>query len=221
MLTAEHEEPHGGVAQEHFLPEGPFATLPLAGPDGGGRQSSVVWPETPERAARLLARPRAMLDEALDARFGRRFGQARAIGPVAVYPLALSLARSFHAERVALVGDAAHVIHPLAGQGLNLGLKDAATLAECVLDAARLGLDPGGRDVLAAYDRRRRFDVAALSAATDGLARLFGADDALLRAARDIGLGLTDRLGGLKRAFVGDAAGLDRGAPRLMRGKAL
>ena len=137
------------------------------------------------------------------------------------HALAFGLARAFRAERLALLGDAAHVIHPIAGQGLNLGLADAAALAEAVTGALRLGLDPGGPDVLRAYERARRFDSFAMAAATDGLNRLFSNDALPLRLARDLGLGIVDRLPGLKRFFIGEAAAARGSRPRLMRGDAL
>ena len=137
------------------------------------------------------------------------------------YPLGLSVARSFVADRLALVGDAAHVIHPIAGQGLNLGLRDTAALAECIAEAARLGLDPGGADVLDRYQRWRRFDTMTMGVATDGLNRLFSNRSDVLRLARDVGLGVVDRAPALKRLFIRDAAGLTGEVPKLLRGEAL
>jgi 2-octaprenyl-6-methoxyphenol hydroxylase len=133
----------------------------------------------------------------------------------------LTIARSFVADRLALVGDAAHVIHPIAGQGLNLGLRDVAALAEVVVDAARLGLDIGGASVLERYQRWRRFDTMAMGVATDGLNRLFSNHSDALRLLRDVGLGIVDRLPGLKRLFMREAAGLVGEVPRLLRGEAL
>ena len=132
-----------------------------------------------------------------------------------------SVARSFVAERIALIGDAAHVIHPIAGQGLNMGLRDVAALAEAVADAARLGLDPGGADVLERYQRWRRFDTMAMGVATDGLNRLFSNRSDVLRAVRDLGLGVVDRMPALKRLFIREAAGLTGDVPKLLRGEAL
>ena len=219
VATIGHERPHQGRAMEHFLPSGPFAILPL--PDGGalGHRSSIVWTEGAKDVPALLG---GGPDEIL-AEIGRRFTPSlgRLVledGPSA-HPLAFGIARRFRAERLALLGDAAHVIHPLAGQGLNLGLAAAASLAEAAAEAIRLGLDPGGADVLAAYERSRRFDVLAMAAATDGLNRLFSNDVLPVRLARDLGLGLVDRLPGLKRFFIGEAAARRDGLPRLMRGE--
>lgn len=221
VATIGHSRPHGGRAFEHFLPAGPFAILPLR--DGGslGHRSSIVWTERAEDAEALLS---GEPDEVL-AEIERRF--TLDLGPLALehgpsrHPLAFGIARAFRAERLALLGDAAHVIHPIAGQGLNLGLADAAALAEAVTGALRLGLDPGGPDVLRAYERARRFDSFAMAAATDGLNRLFSNDALPLRLARDLGLGIVDRLPGLKRFFIGEAAAARGARPRLMRGEAL
>ena len=148
-------------------------------------------------------------------------GDIEIAGPRRAYPLGLSVARSFIAERVALVGDAAHVIHPIAGQGLNMGLRDIAALAESVVDAVRLGLDPGSASVLDRYQRWRRFDTMAMGVATDGLNRLFSNSSDVLRLARDVGLGLVDRLPVLKEFFIREAAGVTGEVPKLLRGEAL
>jgi 2-octaprenyl-6-methoxyphenol hydroxylase len=157
----------------------------------------------------------------LEQRFGLHLGEIAMSGPRRIHPLGLHIARSFIAERIALVGDAAHVIHPIAGQGLNMGLKDVAALAEVVVDAARLGLDPGALTVLERYQRWRRFDTAAMAVATDGLNRLFSNRSDVLRLVRDVGLGLVDRLPGLKQLFIREAAGLVGEVPKLLRGEAL
>jgi len=221
VATIGHEHPHGGRAYEHFLPSGPFAILPLV--DGGelGHRSSIVWTErTADVPALLGGGPDETLAE-IERRFGHGLGRlALEAGPSA-HPLAFGIARRFRAERLALLGDAAHVIHPIAGQGLNLGLAGAASLAEAVTDALRLGLDPGAPDVLRAYERDRRFDTLAMGAMTDGLNRLFSTDALPVRLARDLGLGLVDRLPGLKRLFIGQAAALRGDGPRLLRGQAL
>jgi 2-octaprenyl-6-methoxyphenol hydroxylase len=214
--TITHEHDHEGRAVEHFLPAGPFALLPLK-----GRRSSIVWTERTEDAQRLVRRDPATLAHLIENRFGLSLGEIGLVGPLHALPLALGLARSFVGTRLALLGDAAHIIHPIAGQGLNLGLKDAAALAEAVIDQMRLGLDPGDPDVLEAYQRARRFDTAQMAVTTDALNRLFSNDIGPLRLVRDIGLGLVDRLPALKRMFIGQAAGVGQRMPRLMRGEAL
>src|SRR5215212_10845891 len=197
VSTVEHERDHHGRAEEHFLPAGPFATLPLT-----GRRSSIVWTEATKEAERIVALPDAEFHAELERRFGLRLGDITARAPRHVHPLGLWVARSFVAERLALVGDAAHVIHPIAGQGLNLGIRDAAALVDCVVDAARLGLDIGGEDVLARYQRWRRFDTVAMGMATDGLNRLFSNDSDAICVVRDVGLGLVERLPFAKRFFI-------------------
>jgi 2-octaprenyl-6-methoxyphenol hydroxylase len=214
--TVAHERDHGGRAEEHFLPAGPFAILPLK-----GRRSSIVWTEAKAEAERIVALPDADFHAELERRFGLHLGDIEAVGPRRAYPLGLSVARAFVAERVALIGDAAHVIHPIAGQGLNMGLKDVAALAEVIVDAARLGLDPGAAAALERYQRWRRFDTMAMGVATDGLNRLFSNRSDVLRFARDVGLGLVDRLPALKRLFIREAAGLVGDVPKLLRGEAL
>ena len=216
VCTVAHERDHGGRAEEHFLPAGPFAILPLS-----GRRSSIVWTEGAREAARIVALPDDLFHEELEQRFGLQLGDIAVEGPRRVHPLGLTVARAFVAERLALVGDAAHVIHPIAGQGLNLGLRDVAALAETIVDAARLGLDVGAAHVLERYQRWRRFDTMAMGIATDGLNRLFSNRSDALRLVRDVGLGLVDRLPGLKRLFIREAAGLVGDVPKLLRGEAL
>jgi 2-octaprenyl-6-methoxyphenol hydroxylase len=216
VCTVAHERDHGGRAEEHFLPAGPFAILPLS-----GRRSSIVWTEAAREAARIVALPDDLFHEELEQRFGLHLGDIAVEGPRRVHPLGLIVARAFVAERLALVGDAAHVIHPIAGQGLNLGLRDVAALAETIVDAARLGLDVGAAHVLERYQRWRRFDTMAMGIATDGLNRLFSNRSDALRLVRDVGLGLVDRLPGLKRLFIREAAGLVGDVPKLLRGEAL
>ena len=216
VTTVAHERDHGGRAEEHFLPAGPFAILPLT-----GRRSSIVWTEKAGEAERIVALPDDLFHEELEQRFGLHLGDIAVEGPRRVHPLGLTVARAFVAERLALVGDAAHVIHPIAGQGLNLGLRDVAALAETIVDAARLGLDFGAAHVLERYQRWRRFDTMAMGIATDGLNRLFSNRSDALRLVRDVGLGLVDRLPGLKRLFIREAAGLVGDVPKLLRGKAL
>jgi 2-octaprenyl-6-methoxyphenol hydroxylase len=216
VINVAHERDHHGRAEEHFLPAGPFAILPLT-----GRRSSIVWTETTAEAKRIVALPDDAFHAELEQRFKLHLGEISVIGARRVHPLGFFVARSFIAERLALVGDAAHVIHPIAGQGLNMGLKDVAALAEVVVDAARLGLDPGSADVLERYQRWRRFDTMAMGLATDGLNRLFSNRSDMLRVARDVGLGLVDRLPNLKRLFIREAAGLIGEVPKLLRGEAL
>jgi len=211
-----HERDHHGRAEEHFLPAGPFAILPLK-----GRRSSIVWTEETHEAQRIAALPDESFHAELERRFKLHLGEIKAEGARRVHPLGFFVARAFIAERVALVGDAAHVIHPIAGQGLNMGLKDVAALAEVVVDAVRLGLDPGAADVLERYQRWRRFDTMSMGFATDSLNRLFSNRSAMLRAVRDIGLGIVERLPQLKSLFIREAAGLVGEVPKLLRGKAL
>ena len=217
VTTVAHERDHHGRAEEHFLPAGPFAILPLD--RAGARRSS--GPRRRSEAERIVALPDAEFHAELERRFGLHLGEIEAVGPRRVHPLGLSVARAFIADRIALVGDAAHVIHPIAGQGLNMGLKDVAALAEVIVDAARLGLDPGSLAVLERYQRWRRFDTMAMGVATDGLNRLFSNRSDVLRLARDVGLGLVDRLPALKHFFIREAAGLTGEVPKLLKGEAL
>jgi 2-octaprenyl-6-methoxyphenol hydroxylase len=221
VATVAHERDHRGRAEEHFLPAGPFAILPLKRDPSVGHRSSIVWTEQAHEAARIVALPEAEFHAELERRFGLHLGEIRVVGPRRVHPLGLSVARTFIADRLALVGDAAHVIHPIAGQGLNMGLKDVAALAEVIVDAARLGLDPGSLTVLERYQRWRRFDTVAMGIATDGLNRLFSNQSDVLRLVRDVGLGVVDRLPALKHLFIREAAGLVGEVPKLLRGQAL
>lgn len=216
VVTVGHERDHEGRADEHFLPAGPFAILPLT-----GKRSSLVWTEQPKEAARIVALNADEFKAELETRFGLHLGELEVLDKPRTFPLGYFVARSFIAQRLALVGDAAHVIHPIAGQGLNMGLKDVASLAEVVVDAARLGTDFGGAAVLENYQRWRRFDTMAMGLATNVLNGLFSNDFAPLRAVRDIGLGLVDRMPPLKSAFIRQAAGLTGEVPRLLRGEAL
>ena len=216
VINVAHERDHGGRAEEHFLPSGPFAILPLK-----GRRSSIVWTEETREAERIIALPDDAFHAALEQRFKLHLGEIEVIGPRRIHPLGYFVARSFIADRIALVGDAAHLIHPIAGQGLNMGLKDVAALAEAVVDAARLGLDPGGAGVLDRYQRWRRFDTMAMGLATDGLNRLFSNRSDVLRLIRDVGLGVVERLPALKRVFIREAAGLVGEVPKLLRGELL
>jgi len=216
VATIAHERPHNGRAEEHFLPSGPFAVLPLR-----GNRSSLVWTEKPDIAARMLSAAKPAIDEAIVKRIGRHLGAISIEGRLQGFPLSLRLARDFVKPRFCLIGDAAHSIHPLAGQGLNLGFRDAAALAETIIEARRLGLDIGQIDLLERYQAWRRFDVAEMAALTDGLNRLFSNDNALVRMVRDIGLAAVDRVPFLKRAMIGEAAGRAGETPRLLRGEAI
>lgn len=215
VATVEHEQQHSGVAYEHFLSSGPFAILPMT-----GNRSSLVWTEREELAPAFLTLDEDEFGAEVSRRFGAHLGATRVAGPRWSYPLKFHLARGFVKSRFALAGDSAHGIHPIAGQGLNLGLKDAAALAETVLDAARLGLDFGAFEVLTRYERWRRFDSVTLAASTDALNRLFSNDLAPLRFARDLGLGMVDGIGPLRRFFMRHAGGEIGKLPRLLRGEA-
>jgi 2-octaprenyl-6-methoxyphenol hydroxylase len=214
--TMAHDRPHQGRAVEHFLPAGPFAQLPLP-----GNRSSFVWTEDPDVARRMLRLSPERQTEEIERRFGLSLGRVTLETPLKAYPLRFGLARQFHKGRVALMGDSAHVIHPIAGQGLNLGLADAAALAEAIVDHLRLGFDPGSTETLIAYDRARRPDTARMAFVTDVLNRLFSNDLGPLRLVRDFGLGLVQRLPELKRQIIGAAAAGNASQPRLMRGEAL
>jgi 2-octaprenyl-6-methoxyphenol hydroxylase len=216
VVTVGHERDHGGRAEEHFLPAGPFAILPLK-----GARSSLVWTEDRAEAARIVALNDDEFHTELEARFGLHLGEVKALDKPRAFPLGYFVARAFIGERLALVGDAAHVIHPIAGQGLNMGLKDIAALAEVIVDAARLGIDLGQPDVLERYQRWRRFDTMAMGLATNSLNLLFSNKSTLLRSVRDIGLGLVDRMPPLKNMFIRQAAGLSGEVPRLLKGEAL
>ena len=216
VCTVAHERPHNGRAEEHFLPPGPFAILPLT-----GNRASIVWTERTAEAERYVAMSDTEFHDELEKRFGLHLGDIEVVGPRRAFPLGLYTARSFIAERIALIGDAAHVIHPIAGQGLNMGLRDVAALAEAVVDAARLGLDIGGVQVLERYQRWRRFDTAMMGVATDSLNRLFSNRSDVLRLARDIGLGVVERMPPLKRMFIREAAGFTGEVPKLLKGEAL
>jgi 2-octaprenyl-6-methoxyphenol hydroxylase len=216
VATVAHERDHEGRAEQHFLPAGPFALLPLP-----GRQSSIVWNERRADAEALLALDPEDLTRQLEYRFTPKLGAITLASRVEAFPFRFQIARRFVAGRLALVGDAAHVVHPVAGQGLNLGLRDVAALAETIVGEMRLGLDPGVPGPLAAYQRQRRFDVAASGLGLDALNRLFSNDLAPLRFARDLGLRIVDRAPTLKDMLIAEAGGAGGGAPKLLRGLAL
>src|SRR5712671_5675484 len=227
VTTVAHERPHGGIAVEHFLPAGPFAILPMtdepladAAHARRGR-SSIVWTEHADLAPRLLALPDAEFAAELRARFGDFLGAIEPVGPRWSYPLALMQAERYVARRLALIGEAAHVIHPIAGQGLNIGIRDIAALAEIIIDARRLGLDIGDPTLLERYERWRRSDALMLAAVTDGLNRLFSNTIPPVRLARDFGLAMVNRLPPLKRLLMQHAMGVLGDRPRLAKGEPL
>ncbi|MCX7565655.1 FAD-dependent monooxygenase [Sulfitobacter sp. F26169L] len=213
VCALEHELPHNGIAHQFFMPPGPLAILPLT-----GNRSSIVWSETTADAARINALPDDAYLDVLRPRFGDFLGGISLAGARFTYPLGLSLAHDMIAERVALVGDSAHGLHPIAGQGLNAGFRDIAALCEVIIDAQRRGEDFGAGVALARYQEWRRFDNASLALATDTFNRMFSNDNPLIRIARDIGMGVISALPGLRRTFIREAAGLNGDLPRLMRG---
>ncbi len=216
VTTISHELAHNQTAWEHFRPAGPFASLPLS-----GNRSSLVWTESHEQAAWIKTQPETVQAGQIAESMGHNLGKVTLEEPIQSFPLSLRLARDLVAPRLALIGDAAHVIHPIAGQGLNLGLKDVATLAETIIDAIRLGENHGSLAVLERYQRLRRPDTALMVMATDSLNRLFSNDSATLRAVRDLGLGVVDRLPILKSALIRQAAGVGFGGSKLSRGEVI
>jgi len=212
VCTVEHDRPHGGVAHEYFLPSGPFAILPLK-----DNRSSLVWTERRDLAEAAMALDEAEFGEEVARRFGAFLGEVKVTGPRWSYPVSLSLAHDYVKPRLALVGDAAHGVHPIAGQGLNLGFKDAAALAEVLGDAASRGEDIGDLNVLRRYERWRRFDNTAMALGMDALNRLFSNDIAPLRLVRDMGIAAVGRVGPLRRMFMRQAAGMTPGLPEMMR----
>ena len=212
VCAVEHEKPHGGIAHQFFMPNGPLAILPLP-----GNRSSVVWSEKTARAERIMALETEGFLGALRPAFGSFLGEIALAGKRFSYPLRLTLANAFVGDRLALVGDAAHGVHPIAGQGLNAGLRDIAALAEILADARARGEDIASPQVLARYQQWRRFDTATLALATDTFNRLFSNDNTVLRCARDIGMGAVNAIPGLRRGIIREAAGLTGDLPRSMR----
>ncbi|MEZ5669995.1 MAG: UbiH/UbiF/VisC/COQ6 family ubiquinone biosynthesis hydroxylase [Alphaproteobacteria bacterium] len=223
ICNVAHERPHGAIAHERFLPGGPFAILPMTDDPRAAfpHRSSVVWSEAAEAAAGFAALDDAAFLEALRLRFTDFMGDLALASPRGAYPLALHMAHSYGTGRVVLVGEAAHAIHPIAGQGLNMGWRDIAALAEEIVDARRLGLDVGRPQLLAAYQARRRADNLVLATVTDALNRLFSNDIGPVRAARDLGLAAVNRLPPVKRVLMRHAMGVLGGQSRLVRGKRL
>jgi 2-octaprenyl-6-methoxyphenol hydroxylase len=214
VCTVGHEKPHHFIAHEHFLPAGPFAILPLL-----GNRSSIVWTERADLAPAIMALDDAAFTAELGRRFGDFLGSLEVIGPRWSYPLSLQFAETAVALRLVLVGDALHGMHPIAGQGLNMGLRDVAALVEVLTDARGLGLDIGAADVLERYQRWRRFDNVLMLAMTDGLNRLFSNNIAPLRLARDLGLAGVNLVPPLKKLFMRHAMGAVGELPKLMRAR--
>ncbi len=214
VCAVTHERPHDGCAHQFFTPQGPLAILPLP-----GNRSSIVWTEGTEAATRIARLDDDAYLEVLRPRFGEFLGEIALAGARHSYPLRLSLAERFVGQQLALVGDAAHGIHPIAGQGLNLGMRDVAALAEVVIEAARRGEDIASAPVLERYQRWRRFDTMLMAMGTDGVNRLFSNDSVGLRVLRDLGMGAISRLPALRRGFIREAAGLSGELPRLMQGR--
>lgn len=214
VCAIEHELPHHGIAHQFFMPPGPLAILPLT-----GHRCSIVWSETSDEAARIHALCDQDYLAYLRPRFGSFLGQIKIAGARFTYPLNLTLANSFVAPRLALIGDAAHGVHPIAGQGLNLGLRDVGALAQVLVEAKRRGEDIGAVDVLDRYQAWRNFDTTALAAATDGFNKLFSNDNSLLRVGRDVGLGIVNALPSLRKTFIREAAGLTGDVPKLLQGR--
>ena len=214
VTTVGHEEPHHGIAQEYFLPAGPFAILPMT-----NNRSSLVWSERKDLAQQIVALDAPDFEAELHNRFGDYLGALKPMGPRFSYPLSFLLAHTYVADRCALVGDAAHVIHPIAGQGFNIGLKDVAALVQVVRNAKALGLDIGSADVLDQYQRWRRFDNASLAFVTDGLNRLFSSNRMPQRVLRDLGMAAVDKIGPLRRFFSHQASGTSGALPALLKGE--
>lgn len=216
VCTVAHEKPHGGVAHEYFLPSGPFAMLPLT-----ENRTNIVWTETPAIADALMKMSEADFLAELRARFGSHLGALTMAGPRFVYPLALQIAEKLVGDRMALIGDAAHGVHPIAGQGLNVGLRDVAALAECIVEGVRVGLDPGDSEILARYERWRRFDSTSMALVMDAFNRIFSNDFAPLRQWRGRGMALIDAVPPARRFFMREAAGGSGALPKLLKGEAL
>ncbi|MEM6422891.1 MAG: FAD-dependent monooxygenase, partial [Pseudomonadota bacterium] len=214
VASIEHERDHGGLAHQSFFPGGPFAVLPLP----GGHHSSIVWSERQRRAEALMALDDTGYASELQARIGNRLGRVSLAGPRRAHPLDLTLADTYALPRLVLAGDAAHGVHPIAGQGFNLGLRDVAALTEVLAEGARVGRDLGELALLRDYERWRRFDNVSFALGTDALNRLFSTDNPLARAARGLGLAAVDACAPATRFFMREAAGLSGSLPAMMRG---
>jgi 2-octaprenyl-6-methoxyphenol hydroxylase len=216
VCTVAHQKPHDGVAHEYFLPSGPFAMLPLT-----QNRCNIVWTEKPAIADALGKMNEADFLAELVARFGTHLGAVTLAGPRFAYPLSLQMAERLIAPRMALIGDAAHGVHPIAGQGLNVGLRDVAALAECIVDGMRVGLDAGDGETLARYQRWRRFDSMSLALVMDAFNRIFSNDIPVLRQLRGRGMAVVDAIAPARRFFMREAAGGNGDLPRLLKGEAL
>jgi 2-octaprenyl-6-methoxyphenol hydroxylase len=214
VATLKMQYPHNNVAYEHFLPSGPFAILPLT-----DNRACLVWTESHAKAKALMGVGPQLLMAHLTRRFGDFLGEVELLGPSFIYPLALALSEDMYHGRIALLGDAAHAIHPIAGQGLNLGLKDAAALAEVIIEAARLGEDIGSELVLERYAKWRRFENVTTSMATDAFVHLFSNNNPILRPLRNVGMGLINKVAPARRFFMEDAGGATGDLPKLLRGQ--
>jgi 2-octaprenyl-6-methoxyphenol hydroxylase len=221
IASIAHEKPHGGVAHEIFYPAGPFAILPLIDGQEGEHRSALVWTVDKKQAPAMLGLPDRAYQAEAEKRMGGILGQVRMISPRSSYPLGFHHAARITDTRFALVGDAAHGIHPIAGQGVNLGYRDVAALTEVLVEGMRLGLDPGDAQLLARYQRWRSLDSFMVAASTDGLTRLFGIPGRTARTVRRIGLGAVQRLGPLKGRFMSEARGETGALPRLLQGLAI
>lgn len=216
-----HEHPHNGIAVEHFMPSGPFAALPLTDLEDGTHRSAIVWSERPRRAAALLKLPAEDFQRVLQRAVGSHLGRVSVLTPPSAWPLSFAHAYRYTAPRLALVSEAAHALHPIAGQGLNVGMRDLAVLSELIVDNARLGLDIGDATLLARYERFRRGDVTLLAMVTDGLTRLFSTEFAPVRLSRRLGLAAVGQLPRLRRMLIHSAMGTSGNVSRTIRGEAL
>ena len=218
ICSVKHEFPHEFTAHEHFLPSGPFAILPLkTAQDKLGHVSSIVWTEKTKFADFVMSLPDKEFQAELTLRFGDFLGGLSSFGPRFSYPLSLQFAKTSIATRLALIGDASHSIHPIAGQGLNMGMRDISALTETLVDAQRIGLDIGNQNILTTYQRWRRFDNTLMAASTDSLNRLFSNNFLPIRLARGVGLATVNKMPWLRKVFMRHAMGISGDVPKLMR----